>query len=140
MKAMVPALLALVVMCCSCSRQNTAEIPGPWRLKDVALMDMAPAGGGKMTVSLFSANRKPRYLWMTLSFEEKPSRRDLQKFAILDESGDRAYGSSVHSSIENPAGIILVFESQTGWDTKIKLTLSGMSHEVPFKTPRKTSK
>ncbi len=136
----VVAGLAAIVLCCSCARKNTADIPGPWRLQSVEIMNMAPAGDGQMTVTLFSANEKPRYLWMTLSFEKEPSRRDLEEFAILYPSGNRVSETSIHSSMTKDTFLVLIFEAQTGWDKSTKLMLSGMDHQVPFKTPQKASK
>lgn len=140
MKAVIVGSLALVVMCCSCSRQDTAKIPGPWKLHNVELMEMAPAGGGQMALTLFSANKKPRYLWMTLSFDQEPSRSDLERFTILEPDGGTVNGASVHSSLAKGSDLILIFESQTGWYTSTRLALSGMDHKVPFKTPRTVSK
>ena len=140
MKALIVGSLALIVMCCSCSRQDTAKIPGPWKLHNVALMEMAPTGAGQMAVTLFSANKKPRYLWMTLSFDKEPSRSDLEQFSILKPDGGPVNGASVHSSVAKGSDLTLIFESQTGWDTSTKLALSGMEHKVPFKTPRAVSK
>ena len=136
---------ALMAMCSSCGHKDTANTPGPWKLQNAALLKVVPASEGDLSganveIELFSANDKPRWLGMTLTFDKPPSRLELEAFQILAPSGERVHGSSIHSSIDRGDSITLVFASQEGWDKNTKLVLSGLDHRVPFRTPADVAK
>jgi len=104
-------------------------VEGPWGLTAISRMDMAPAAGGMVEVTMFSTAEDPSYLWLTLHIRRDFATQELSRFEILGSDGLHVRDVSLHSTIVAGRGVTLVFKSQIGWERRSKFTLSGMNHQ-----------
>lgn len=107
------------------------ETSSSWKISSAKLQDVAPAGGGQATVTLFAANKKPRYLYLQLESPPESAPSGLEDFAIRTGDGQFVGGGPV--VVKNtPTGITLVFHSETGWDSGAEYFLHGLGQRQSF--------
>ena len=112
----------------------TAQEATPsWKIASASLKDAAPTGGGQMTVTLFAANKKPRYLYLQLEFTSEPNQWALEDFTVRTAGGQHVRGAPTIART-SPTTLTLIYDSESGWDAGDELFLHGLEKSQPFKT------